>query len=114
LEKQIPELMEQAVVPGFSIALIADAKLVWRRGFGVKNSVSKEPVDNDTVFEAASTSKPVFAYAVTKLCEKGVLDLDTPLTHYTPDRFPSALARSFPPLLVRNTPPYSVVRDRRS
>jgi CubicO group peptidase (beta-lactamase class C family) len=87
LEKQIPELMEQAVVPGFSIAIIQDAKLLWRRGFGVKNSASKEPVDNDTVFEAASTSKPVFAYAVMKLVEKGVINLDTPLTHYTSERF---------------------------
>jgi CubicO group peptidase (beta-lactamase class C family) len=32
-------------------------------------------------------SKPVFAYAVMKLCEKGVMDLDTPLTNYTPERF---------------------------
>ena len=87
LEKQIPELMERAVVPGFSIAIIQDAKLLWRRGFGVKNSASKEPVDNDTVFEAASTSKPVFAYAVMKLCEKGVMDLDTPLTRYTSEPF---------------------------
>jgi CubicO group peptidase (beta-lactamase class C family) len=87
LEKQIPELMERAVVPGFSIAIIQNAKLLWGRGFGVRNSASKEPVDSDTVFEAASTSKPVFAYAVLKLREKGVLDLDTPLTHYTSERF---------------------------
>ncbi len=72
LEKQIPQLIEEGMVPGLSIAIIKDAKLFWRRGFGVKDSASKEPVDNDTVFEAASTSKPVFAYAVMKLCEKGV------------------------------------------
>jgi len=87
LEKQIPELMEQAVVPGFSIAIIQNGKLFWRRGFGTKNSATKESVDSDTVFEAASTSKPVFAYAVMKICEKGVMDLDTPLTHYTSERF---------------------------
>ena len=45
------------------------------------------PVDYDTVFEAQSMSKPVFAYRVMKLCEQGVLDLDTPLTKYTPDIF---------------------------
>jgi CubicO group peptidase (beta-lactamase class C family) len=61
--------------------------LQWRRGFGVKDSASKEPVDNDTIFEAASMSKPVFAYAVIKLCEKGVMNLDTPLTKYTSERF---------------------------
>lgn len=87
LEKLIPKLMEESVAPGLSIALIQDGKLLWRRGFGVKDSGSKEPVDNDTVFEAASVSKTVFAYAVMKLCEKGVIDLDTPLTKYTPKPF---------------------------
>src|SRR5262249_36477536 len=70
-----------------AIGLIQDAKLLWRRGFGVKDPTSRAPVDNDRVFEAGSTSKPVFAYAVLKLCEKDVLNLDTPLTKYTPERF---------------------------
>jgi len=87
LEKQIPKLMEEARVPGLSIAIIQDAKLLWRRGFGVKDRASKAPVDNDTVFEAASVSKTVFAYVVMKLCEKGVMNLDTPLTKYTSERF---------------------------
>lgn len=87
LQKQIPKLMEEAAVPGLSIAIIQDGKLFWRRGFGVKDTASKEPVDNDTMFEAASTSKPVFAYVMMKLSEKGVLDLDTPLTKYTSARF---------------------------
>jgi CubicO group peptidase (beta-lactamase class C family) len=87
LEKQIPKLMEEAKVPGLSIAIIKDAKLLWRRGFGVKEATLKEPVDNDTLFEAASTSKPIFAYLLMKLCEKGVINLDTPLTKYTPERF---------------------------
>lgn len=87
LEQQIPKLMEEAIVPGVSIAIIEDAKLRWRRAFGVRDSASKKPVDDETMFEAASMSKPVFAYAVMKLCEKGVIDLDTPLTKYTPERF---------------------------
>ena len=87
LEKEIPGLLNEAQVPGLSIALAKDGALLWRRGFGVKDIRSKEPVDDNTVFEAASTSKPVFAYAVMKLCERRVMDLDTPLTTYTPDRF---------------------------
>jgi CubicO group peptidase (beta-lactamase class C family) len=79
--------MRDGNVPGVSVAIIRNAKLFWRRGFGVKDIASKEAVDNDTVFEAASTSKPVFAYAVMKLCERGVMDLDTPLTKYTSERF---------------------------
>jgi CubicO group peptidase (beta-lactamase class C family) len=87
LEQQIPRLMKEALVPGLSIAIIKDARVFWRRGFGVKDKRSNQPVDDETVFEAASTSKPVFAYAVMKLCERGVLDLDTPLTRYTSERF---------------------------
>lgn len=88
LEKRLPALVAQSTtVPGASMALVADAKLLWRGAFGVKDFASKAPVDHDTIFEAGSVSKTVFAYAVMKLCEKGVLDLDTPLTKYTPDRF---------------------------
>ena len=87
LEKQIPKLMEGNRVPGLSIAIIDEGKLRWRRAFGVKDSASKEPVDNDSVFGAGSMGKPVFAYAVMKLCERGVIDLDTPLTKYTSERF---------------------------
>lgn len=87
LERLIPTLMSKTIVPGLSIALIQDGKLLWRRGFGVRDSASKTPVDDNTVFEAASVSKTVFAYAVMKLCEKGVLDLDTPLTKYGPKAF---------------------------
>lgn len=84
LEKEIPRLMEGASVPGLSIALIHEGKLAWHRSFGVKNAETGEPVTDETVFEAASTGKPVFAYAVLKLAERGRLDLDTPLVRYTP------------------------------
>ena len=87
LERQIPKWMQETRVPGLSIAIIKDAKLGWRRGFGVKDNASKESVNNNTMFEAASQSKPVFAYVVMKLCEKGVMNLDTPLTKYTSERF---------------------------
>jgi CubicO group peptidase (beta-lactamase class C family) len=87
LEKRVPALLAQApTVPAVSMALVADAKIVWQGAFGVKDFDSKTPVDRDTIFEAGSVSKTVFAYRVMKLCELGVLDLDRPLTKYTPDR----------------------------
>jgi CubicO group peptidase (beta-lactamase class C family) len=87
LEELIPTLMSEAGVPGCSIALVKAGELFWRRGFGVKDSPSREPVDNETVFEAASVSKTVFAYRVMKLVEIGVLELDTPLTRYLSEPF---------------------------
>lgn len=94
IETLVPKLMRQAHVPGVSMAIVRDGKLAWRRGFGVKDAASNEPVDDQTVFEAASMSKPVFAYVVMKLCEKRVLELDTPLTRYMPQRFLEGDARS--------------------
>ena len=94
LETRVPALLAQATtVPAVSMALVADAKLLWRGAFGVKDFTSKAPVDHETVFEAGSVSKTVFAYAVMKLSEKGVLDLDVPLTTYTPDRLLEGDAR---------------------
>ena len=87
LEAQIPELLAASRVPGLSIAIISNARVAWSRGFGVKHSASKAPVETTTLFEAGSLSKTVFAYAVMKLCEKGILDLDSPLTTYVSERW---------------------------
>ena len=84
LEDDVPVLMKAADVPGLSIALIRNGNVAWVRAFGVKDSKSKAPVTEDTVFEAASLSKPVFAYAVLKLVDGGQIDLDKPLTQYLP------------------------------
>ena len=94
LEQEIEELMTKAQVPGLSIALVSEGALAWRRSFGIKDIRSKAPVDDNTVFEAASTSKPLFAYVVMKLCERGVLALDTPLVNYVPERVVADDARS--------------------
>jgi CubicO group peptidase (beta-lactamase class C family) len=85
LLNNIPALMEKHNVPGLSLTLIRDADIFWNLAFGVQSNISQEVVTEDTVFEAASLGKPVFAYAALKLCESGILDLDTPLTEYLPD-----------------------------
>jgi CubicO group peptidase (beta-lactamase class C family) len=78
--------MREGVVPGVSIALVRDGRLAWRRGFGVRDAASRMPVDDDTVFEIASVSKTVFAYAVMQLVDRRTIALDTPLTAYTAER----------------------------
>jgi CubicO group peptidase (beta-lactamase class C family) len=84
LGQSVPALMKEADVPGLAVAFVRDGRLMWRRGFGVRHAETREPVGDDTVFEAASLSKPVFAYAVLKLVDAGKLDLDAPLDKYLP------------------------------
>lgn len=87
LEKDIPELMKKDGVPGLAIAVIRGGKTTWVHGFGTKEAQTNQPVTEDTVFEAASLSKPVFTYGVLKLVERGKLGLDVPLTTYLPKPF---------------------------
>jgi len=84
LERDVPELMKKDGVPGIAIALIRSGKTTWVHGFGMKEAKTDQPVTGETVFEAASLSKPVFAYGVLKLVELGKLGLDVPLTTYLP------------------------------
>lgn len=82
LEEQTPALMEKLHVPGVSIAIIENNRIAWTGTWGVKRADADEKIDERTLFEAASMSKPLFAYAVLKLIEKNQLDLDRPLVQY--------------------------------
>jgi CubicO group peptidase (beta-lactamase class C family) len=73
--------MAELKVPGMSIAVIHEGKIEWARGFGVR-STGGAPVTPETLFQAASISKPVFALGVLRLAEQRKLDLDKDVNEY--------------------------------
>ncbi len=81
-DQHVLELMRASAVPGLQLTIIEHGAVRWTRGYGVRSSDTMDPVDGQTVFEAASLSKPVFAYAVLQLVDAGVMDLDQPLAEY--------------------------------
>ncbi|MGZ8391711.1 MAG: serine hydrolase domain-containing protein [Gemmatimonadales bacterium] len=83
LLRHLPRLLELASVPGLALAVV-DQGRVWRRGFGRAVEDPAQSVSEETVFEAASLGKPVFACAVLRMADAGVLDLDRPLYDYLP------------------------------
>jgi CubicO group peptidase (beta-lactamase class C family) len=85
LDHLVPALLAEHHVPGVAITLIRDRKLAWSKGFGVRVAGSKEAVTPDTVFEAASMSKPIFALLAMQLVDGKRLDLDRPLVEYGPE-----------------------------
>jgi CubicO group peptidase (beta-lactamase class C family) len=87
LNELVPQLMAQFNVPAVSLAVIRQARVARARAFGHKHAVTREPASPSTVFEAASLSKPLFAYAALSLVEQGALDLDAPLTRYLPEPY---------------------------
>lgn len=86
--KQIDEFVKsyQKIfgIPGVSLALIKDGKVIYHKVYGDKNAATHEKVDENTLFEAASVTKPVFSFAVQRLAERGIIDLDKPLYLYLP------------------------------
>jgi CubicO group peptidase (beta-lactamase class C family) len=80
--RELPRLMRVAALPGLSIAVVEDGRLAWSGSFGVKNIMTGDPVTDETLFEAASMTKPVFAYLVMRLVDENLLELERPLVDY--------------------------------
>lgn len=78
----LPRLMQALRVPAIGMAVVERGEVVWARNLGVTNAETRAPVADDTLFEDASLSKPVFAYLVLQLADRGVIDLDAPLVRY--------------------------------
>ena len=72
----LEQVMRRFRVPGVSVAVINDFQIHWAKGYGVADAGSGRAVETDTVFQAASISKPVTAMAALRLIHGGVLGLD--------------------------------------
>jgi CubicO group peptidase (beta-lactamase class C family) len=70
------EALANASVPGVSVAVVRDSKLAWAKGYGVKRAGGKDPIDANTMFQAASISKPVAAMAAMHMSQYGNFALD--------------------------------------
>jgi CubicO group peptidase (beta-lactamase class C family) len=73
----LAQLMERFHVPGVSIAVIKDFEIHWAKGYGIADVTAGTPVTTDTIFQAASISKPTSAMGVLRLVQDGRLSLDT-------------------------------------
>lgn len=72
----LAERMSYYNVPGVSIAVIDDYQIEWAKGYGVTESGKNEPVTPETIFQTASTAKPIVAVAALHYVETGDLELD--------------------------------------
>ncbi|MEJ2081483.1 MAG: serine hydrolase [Acidobacteriota bacterium] len=75
-EQALESRMRQHAVPGMSIVVIHSGAIDWAKGYGVRKAGEGAAVDRDTLFQAASISKPVTAAGALRLVESGVLQLD--------------------------------------
>jgi CubicO group peptidase (beta-lactamase class C family) len=92
---KILETMKKDAVPGVAVCLLHQGRAVWVEGFGVTDRKSHRGIGAGTIFSIQSTSKNFTATAIMLAVQRGLLDLDKPITAYLPDfkvrsRFESA------------------------
>ncbi|KTD35170.1 putative secreted esterase [Legionella nautarum] len=87
MQNPLETMIEQAQIPGLAVAFTSPSGKTVADTAGVTNLIDPQKVTATTVFEAASLSKPVFAYLVIKLAERKEFDfdLDRPLHEYVPE-----------------------------
>src|SRR5262245_34606472 len=88
LEPFIQRQLADHNIPAISIALVDDQRVVWARGFGFQNPRDSTRATAETVHRVGSVSKLFTDIGIMQLVEKGVLDLDAPVTRYLPDFAP--------------------------
>lgn len=81
----IHERMEYYKIPGVSIAFLNNGDIKWAKGYGYLTADSSSQVNENTLFQAASISKPVTALAALHLVEGGKLGLDDDVNQYLKD-----------------------------
>lgn len=77
--------MQAKRIPGASIAIALDGRMVHANAFGVRRAGEPAPIDTETLFRINSTTKMMTAAAIMREVEAGRLDLRAPLTVYLPD-----------------------------
>lgn len=92
----VPKLLEQAHVPGASMALIHNNEIVWSQGYGLADEDYQTHVTADTVFSVESISKALTAWEIMRLVEAGKIDLDAPVNQYLKSWQLTALGRNDP------------------
>jgi CubicO group peptidase (beta-lactamase class C family) len=84
IEKLAQKQIDQNAVPGLAIAVVFQDKLVYAKGFGVRDVNTKARVDADTVFQLASVSKPIGSTVVAALVGEGRITWDSKLNALDP------------------------------
>jgi CubicO group peptidase (beta-lactamase class C family) len=82
MDDRIPTLMELYRIPGCNIALVKDRKIVWTQAYGYADVESGRALTVDTPMSVQSITKSITAWGVMRLAEKGLIDLEAPLSQY--------------------------------
>ena len=83
-DKYVESARKQWQVPGISIVVVQDGKVIFSKGYGVRELGKSEPVDTDTLFGAMSTTKAMTVVALGILVDEGKVNWDDKVIKHLP------------------------------
>ncbi len=83
-------------IPGLSIAVVQDGKVVKAQGYGLSNPAKKTPATADTVYQIGSLTKQFTAAAILTLAQQGKVGIDNPVSTYV-----EGIPAAWKPITVR-------------
>jgi CubicO group peptidase (beta-lactamase class C family) len=88
IDATVSRVMKAAEVPGVGLAILNDGKIVYLKGYGLRDKETNLPMTPQTVMSAASFTKVAFGDMVMQLVDQGKLNLDKPVYEYLPKPLP--------------------------
>lgn len=85
IDALVTYVMSEERIPGVSVAVLKDERIVHSAGYGLADIENNVPVTPRTVFRLASISKALTGVLAGRLFERGLLDLDRPIREYVPE-----------------------------
>jgi CubicO group peptidase (beta-lactamase class C family) len=84
IDRYVARVMKTFTVPGLSVAIVKDGRVVLAKGYGIRRLGDRAPVDERTRFGIASNTKLFTATALQLLVEEGKVEWDAPVIRYLP------------------------------
>src|SRR5438132_2173729 len=85
LDAFITKALHEYQVPGAAVAVVQDGKVIWLKGYGVRDATKPGAVDENTIFQLASVTKTLTGAAAATVVDEGKLDWDKPIFNYLPE-----------------------------
>ncbi|MFI5695361.1 serine hydrolase domain-containing protein [Kribbella sp. NPDC051586] len=82
---EIQRRLDKHLIPGVAIGVCDPSSVRWSAGFGTTRAGGGEPITADTMFSVQSCSKMYTATAVLLAVQRGLVELDVPITQYLPE-----------------------------
>ena len=84
-ESYVRRVMEEKQAPGIAVAVVSPQETLYQGFFGVRDTESGAPIDGNTIFGLASVTKSFTCMSIMQLYDRGILDIEYPVSKYIPE-----------------------------